>query len=85
LGIGYKEGRYYVHSPDPDYVAKRDAAWDCVEKARQEAEKVTTYYLDEFSFYQQPTVAEAWYSADWGQPLLVARTTVTSIIASWER
>lgn len=69
LAIRYKRGRHYVHSPDPDYVAKRDAAQDCVEKARKEAGKVITYYLDEFSFYRQPTVAEAWYPAGCGQPL----------------
>lgn len=67
--IAYKRGRHYVHSPDPDYIAKRDAAQDWVEKARKEPDKVITYYLDEFSFYRQPTVAQTWYPAGHAQPL----------------
>lgn len=69
LGIRYKRGRHYVHSPDPDYISKRDAAQKWVEKARKDPDKVITYYLDEFSFYRQPTVAQTWYPAGHAQPL----------------
>lgn len=67
--IVYKRGREYVHSPDPDYIAKRDAAQNWVRKACRNPNKVRTYYLDEFSFYRQPTVAQTWYPAGHAQPL----------------
>jgi len=69
LKIKYKRGRHYVHSPDPEYISKRDAAQECVEAARQHPDKVVTYYLDEFSFYRQPTVAQAWHLIGHTQPL----------------
>lgn len=67
--ITYKRGRHYVHSPDPDYIAKRDVAQNWVQKARQNPDEVKAYYLDEFSFYRQPTVAQTWYPAGRAQPL----------------
>lgn len=69
LQIRYKRGRHYVHSPDPDYICKRDTAWACVEAARQLPQQVLTFYLDELSFYRQPTVAQAWHPAGHSQPL----------------
>ena len=69
LDIHYKRGRHYVHSPDPAYVSKRDAAHACLEAARQAPDRVVTYYLDELSFYRQPTVASDWYPAGHDQPL----------------
>jgi len=69
LKIHYKRGRHYVHSPDPQYVAKRDACRACVEAARQDPDHVVTYFLDELSFYRQPTVAQAWHPAGHTQPL----------------
>ena len=69
LKIKYKRGRHYVHSPDPEYITKRDAAQQCVTDARERPVEVVTYYLDELSFYRQPTVAQAWYPAGHAQPL----------------
>ena len=69
LKIKYKRGRHYVHSPDPQYIRKRDVAQECVEAARQHPDRVVTCYLDEFSFYRQPTVAQAWHLAGHTQPL----------------
>ena len=69
LKIRYKRGRQHVHSPDAEYVAKRDVAQECVRVARQEPHRVVTYFLDEFSFYRQPTLAQAWYPAGHSQPL----------------
>lgn len=67
--IRYKRGRHHVHSPDPEYVSKRDAARACLESARQAPDRVVTYYLDELSFYRQPTVADDWHPAGHEQPL----------------
>jgi len=67
--ISYQRGRHYVHSPDPEYIRQRDAAWECVTAARNHPDEVVTYYLDELSFYRQPTVAQAWHPIGQGQPL----------------
>ena len=60
LGIRYKRARQYVHSPDPDYQSKCDR----IELARLRAQYAPTryvlVYLDELTFYRQPTVAQAW-------------------------
>lgn len=69
LKIGCKRGRHYVHSPDPEYIAKRDVAKMCEQAARQRPHRVMTYYLDEFSFYRQPTVAQDWHTTGHTQPL----------------
>jgi transposase len=69
LKIRYKRGRHYVHCPDPDYITKRDKAQTCVTATRQHPDQVATFYLDEFSFYRQPTLAQAWHPAGYSQPL----------------
>ena len=69
LKIKYKRGRHYVHSPDPEYISKRDACQACVAAAHQRPGDIVTYYLDELSFYRQPTVAQAWHSSGHTQPL----------------
>lgn len=59
-GLRYKRGRHYVHSPDPEYAAKRDyAAW-CVARARAHYPRVVTLYLDELTYYRLPSLAGAW-------------------------
>jgi len=68
-GLCYKRGREYVHSPDPQYIAKRDLVQWCVAQARSEPERIVTCYLDEFSFYRQPTVAQDWHATGHTQPL----------------
>jgi transposase len=69
-GLSYKRGRHYIHSPDPCYQQKRDAAWRCVAEARADDGRVVTLYLDELTYYRQPSLAAAW---DWrgaqSQPL----------------
>jgi transposase len=66
--IHYKRGRHHVHSPDPDYLTKREAVQECVNRAQQAPTRVVTYFLDEFSFYRHPTVAAAWHPAGHDQP-----------------
>lgn len=69
LGIGYKRGRDYVHSPDPDYDAKLAA----VRRARQAAHAAPDQHvllsLDEVTVCRQPTIACAWEAAGKAQPL----------------
>ncbi len=59
-GLSYKRGRHYLHSPDPQYQAKRDYAWRCVAEARAAYPRVVTLYLDELTYYRQPSLACDW-------------------------
>ena len=69
-GISYKRGRHYLHSPDPDYLRKRDQAAQCVAAARAHYPQVVTLYLDELTYYRPPTLASAWCERGAGkQPL----------------
>lgn len=60
LGIPYKRGREYIHSPDRHYLDKLSL----IELARLRAsfapDRYVFLYLDELSFYRQPTVARAY-------------------------
>ena len=60
LEIRYKRGRLALHSPDPDYEAKRDQAEACVAEARAEPRRVVALYLDELTYYRQPTLDRGW-------------------------
>lgn len=59
-GVRYKRGRHYVHSPDPDYAQKRDFAQQCVEAARRHYPRIITLYMDEVTYYRQPSLASDW-------------------------
>ena len=68
FGIHYKRGQQHVHSPDPDYVGKRELAQSCVKAAQEHPGQVVTLYLYEFSYYRWPTVARAYHEAGCHQP-----------------
>jgi hypothetical protein len=69
LGIGYKRGRDYLHSPDPDYDAKLAAISTAHQTARDEPAHQVLLYLDEMTLYRHPTLARAWEAVGGGQPL----------------
>ena len=60
LGITYKRGREYVHSPDPDYVAKRQFIADLLEQLRQAPGRLILLFGDEVTIYRQPTLTRAY-------------------------
>lgn len=60
LGIVKKQGRIGLHSPDPHYQAKLAYLKQCWEETRADPAHVHFLYLDEFSYYRQPTVAPAY-------------------------
>src|SRR5215467_1112457 len=62
LSIGLKRGRYYVHSPDPDYADKVAYVRLCQQMVINQPQQYVLVYLDEFSFYRQPSL-ERDYSA----------------------
>jgi hypothetical protein len=63
LRVHWKRGRDYVHSPDRDYQAKLAAIAAVVAAGRRAQEGVVTLFLDECTYYRQPTVAPAYERA----------------------
>lgn len=68
LGIAYKRGRDYVHSPDPDYDAKRAAVVAACGAARADPARQVVLYLDEVTIGRQPTRERAWVARGRDQP-----------------
>lgn len=68
LRIHYKRGRDYVHSPDPDYLAKLRTVHGHAQ-ALARGESVALLFQDELTYYRQPTVAPAYEVAGHTQPL----------------
>ena len=58
LKVHYKASRQYVHSPDEDYETK----WSYIQQTCEMAieEDVAVLFLDELSYYNQPTTADAY-------------------------
>ena len=71
LGIHYKRGRDYVHSPDPAYQDKVSQIELKRLRALYAPERFVFLYLDEFTYYRQPTLAQAYELAGHTQPLAV--------------
>jgi transposase len=69
LGISYKRGRSYVHSPDPHYQQKMDMIAQCLLKAWYAPKEYALLYQDEFTIYRQPTLARDYEEMGKFQPL----------------
>lgn len=69
LGISYKRGRHHLHSPDADYESKLQAVCDCLALAAREPDKHVLLFLDELSYYRQPTVSRGYAARGHQQPL----------------
>lgn len=69
LDIHYKRGRDYVHSPDRHYDEKLSLIQLARMRAYYEPERFAFVYVDEFSYYRQPTLAQAFEAAGRFQPL----------------
>lgn len=68
LGISYQRGRDYVHSPDPDYADKMAYIEAVLAQARACTGRLVALYLDELTYYRQPSVARAWEARHGTQP-----------------
>jgi transposase len=68
LGISYQRGRDYVHSPDPDYREKMAQIEALLAQARACPGRLVALYLDELTYYRQPTLAAAWEDQGEVQP-----------------
>ena len=60
LAIVKKQGRIVLHSPDENYEAKMHYLEQCWQAAQTQPNHIVFLYLDEFSYYRQPTVAPAY-------------------------
>lgn len=69
LGISYKRGRDYVHSPDPNYDAKCRLIADTHQRVLAEPDRYVLLYHDELTYYRQPTLAQGWEVTGRSQPL----------------
>ena len=69
LKISYKRGRDYVHSPDPNYDEKLNLIKAMRMRAMEDPERFAFLYLDELTYYRQPTLARAWEEMGKTQPL----------------
>ncbi len=59
-GLRYKRGRSYVHSPDPEYDNKCQRITVALEEAAAAPGRVIALYLDELTYYRQPSVGPDW-------------------------
>lgn len=68
LGLHYKRGRQYVHSPDPDY----DLKLSYIAAAFAQAQRVKVYYVDELTYYRRASVARAYAASGSKHPLALS-------------
>lgn len=69
LGLHYKRARDYLHSPDPRYDAKQTRIATYLAQARAAPRRYVFLYLDELTFYRQPSVACAYAQKGTATPL----------------
>jgi transposase len=69
MAIHYKRGRLYVHSPDPNYLAKRQRIRDIEGLARRHPDKIVLLYGDEVTYTRSPALAQAYARQGKEQPL----------------
>jgi transposase len=69
LRLRYKRARDYVHSPDLDYLAKLAQIATVLDDARAAPARTVALYLDEITYYRQPTLARAYEKQGACQPL----------------
>lgn len=60
LGLSYKRGRHYIHSPDPHYWEKLRLIELARLKAWYELQRYVFLYQDELTYYRQPTLSMAY-------------------------
>jgi hypothetical protein len=72
LGFGRKQAQKFVRSPDPLFDCKWRAILQAYAQAWAQPEQVALVWLDELSFYRQPSVAPAYHRRGVGQ-LVYAR------------
>lgn len=67
--MAYKRGRDFLHSPDPDYFAKRLLIEACFQEVLRSEGKAALVFLDEVGYSRQPSLAQAYEEKGAPQPL----------------
>jgi hypothetical protein len=85
VGIHYKRGRDHVHSPDPFYQTKVDAIQALKERVQQMQGQEILLYLDELTYYRQPSLACGYEEAGEARPYAqrsLASNTATRVVGT---
>jgi len=86
LRVTYKRARDYIHSPDPDYLAKLLTIRAHLREARRQSlPRVVVLFQDEMTYERHPTVANAYEASGHAQALARrshASATTRRIIAT---
>jgi DDE superfamily endonuclease len=69
LHIRLKRARNYVHSPDPLYQEKLALIAQVRQQVEAQPQRFALFYLDEMSYYRQPTLAADYDPEGTSQPL----------------
>ena len=62
LGFSRKRALNFIRSPDPEYRAKWQAVLRAYMEAVSQPDKVVILFLDELTYYRQPSKAPAYHS-----------------------
>ena len=84
LGFSRKRAMNFIHSPDPDYHRKWKAILQAFGDAVNHPDEVILVFLDEFSYYRQPTLACTYHATGKTQPYAfqaVRSNTRTRLVA----
>ncbi len=84
LKFSLKQALAFIHSPDPAFAAKWAAIEAALEQARLNPTQVVVLFLDEVSYYRQPSKARAYHVQGKSQPKALQTpraNTVTRIVA----
>jgi hypothetical protein len=68
LGLRYKRGRVYLHSPDPQYALKMSYIAAAQAQAHAQPEEIVFLYEDELTYYRRPTLAQGWATCGGKEP-----------------
>lgn len=98
LGLRYKRGRAYLHSPDPQYALKMSYIVAAQAQARAHPDEVVFLYEDELTYYRRPTLAQGWAACGRKDPraqmgfttnkmrrIAVVVNTLTGQVFTWQR
>jgi transposase len=84
LGFSRKQALNFIRSPDPEYRAKWQAVLRAYMEAVSQPDKVVILFLDELTYYRQPSKAPAYHKQGKTQPLareVAGYNTKTRLVA----
>jgi len=75
LGFSRKRALNFIRSPDPEYRMKWQAVLRAYAEAVNQPDKVVILFLDELTYYRQPSKAPAYHSSGKTQPQAIQVAT----------